>query len=60
MILMTISRNNVDSILGVDVRLKLHTQNDKFQDLDKQFQNPIIHREITGEKIYVPFNLRIR
>ncbi|MCM3742397.1 hypothetical protein M3210_19505 [Oceanobacillus luteolus] len=54
---MGISKEQVDSILGVDVKVRYRTQKNEFQDLNKQFLKPIIHREIYGEKIYVPLNL---
>lgn len=29
----------------------------EFDSLDKYFENPIIHRQIHGDKIYVPLDL---
>jgi len=49
------SRIPADSILGVDVRLG---QKAKLEDLDQYFVNPIIHRQIQGDKIYVPLDLK--
>lgn len=44
----------VEYILGVDVRVKRKKQID---DLDKYFSNPIIHRQIHGNEVYVPLDL---
>jgi hypothetical protein len=45
---------SLQSIIGINVRARHYT---KDKDLDEYFLNPIIHRQINGDKIYVPLNL---
>ncbi|MGE8202949.1 hypothetical protein ACQKP0_00065 [Heyndrickxia sp. NPDC080065] len=51
-------RNPVESILGVDVRTKQRINiNSQMENLDKYFLNPIIHKQIHGDEVYVPLSL---
>ncbi|MCG3420051.1 hypothetical protein [Oceanobacillus jordanicus] len=48
-------KNPVESILGVDVRIKRPIA--EIEKMDKGFSRPIIHRQIHGDEVYVPLNL---
>lgn len=49
-------RESLDNLIGVDHRAR-HKHKNTVDRLDQYFENPIIHREINGDKIYVPLNL---
>jgi hypothetical protein len=46
--------NYIKSILGVNVRARFSNQIEPNID---SFNNPLIHREIKGDKVYVPLDL---
>lgn len=48
------NENDFGTILGTTPRARRKVVYDS---LDQYFLNPIIHREIHGDKIYVPLNL---
>ncbi|WP_274854648.1 hypothetical protein [Bacillus methanolicus] len=48
------TEENIKKILGVNVRARHKKESN---DLDRYFLNPIIHRQIHGDKVYVPLNL---
>ncbi|WP_218347065.1 hypothetical protein [Bacillus sp. sid0103] len=52
---MKVSRIRLADFLGGSKRARRKTRVD--HSLDSNFENPIIHRQIQGEKIYVPLNL---
>ncbi|MEH7074331.1 hypothetical protein [Neobacillus drentensis] len=52
---MKFSRVNLADFFGEHVRARRKIRVD--QGLDANFENPIIHRQIQGDKIYVPLNL---
>jgi hypothetical protein len=45
----------VESIFGVDVRIR-HKENIE-ENLERYFLNPIMHKQIHGDEIYVPLDL---
>lgn len=47
-------RESLDYLIGVNPRARHKNNVDR---LDQYFETPIIHREIHGDKIYVPLNL---
>ncbi|MED4205825.1 hypothetical protein [Neobacillus mesonae] len=48
----------VTTILGSDVRVKRKEDLEiSMENLDSFFTNPIIHRQIHGDKVYVPLNM---
>ncbi|AXF58035.1 hypothetical protein DT065_16535 [Salicibibacter kimchii] len=49
------SEDQNTSILGVDVQAKRKTVRDC---LDEYFVNPLIHKQIHGNEVYVPLDLR--
>ncbi|RKJ35970.1 hypothetical protein D7X33_38280 [Butyricicoccus sp. 1XD8-22] len=51
---MNLSRESFENLFGAKRRAK---RKEEFDRLDQFFENPIIHREIHGDKIYVPLNL---
>ncbi|MGM0867574.1 MAG: hypothetical protein ACQEWF_23260 [Bacillota bacterium] len=51
---MSFSKDPIRSILGVDVRAKHKI---KEGNLDQYFLNPIIHKQIQGDEVFVPLNL---
>jgi hypothetical protein len=52
---MKFSKVNLADFFGGNVRARRKTRVDHC--CDSNFENPIIHRQIQGEKIYVPLNL---
>jgi hypothetical protein len=52
---MKVSNVKLVDFLGGHGRARRKKREDQALDLD--FQNPIIHRQIQGEKIYVPLDL---
>lgn len=48
------SMNHIERVLGAEVRAK---HKEYFYNLDEHFKNPIIHKEIHGDKVYVPLDL---
>ncbi|MED3561219.1 hypothetical protein [Bacillus xiapuensis] len=52
---MKFSNQSLEKLRGVHKRAR-HKVSGK-HNLDKYFENPIIHREIQGDRIYVPLNL---
>lgn len=52
---MKISNQSLDSLLGA-VKTARHTKDEK-RSLDSYFKNPIIHKQISGERVYVPLNI---
>lgn len=52
---MKISNQSLDTLLGA-VKTARHTKSEE-RTLEDYFRNPIIHREISGERIYVPLNI---
>ncbi len=46
--------NNIENILGLNPRAR---HKEIVKSLDQCFSNPIIHKEIHGDKIYVPLDL---
>lgn len=52
---MKFSRVNLSDFFGGNIRAKRKVREDHCW--DSNFENPIIHREIQGEKVYVPLNL---
>ncbi len=52
---MKISNQNLDSLLGA-VKTARHNKSEK-RTIEDYFRNPIVHKEISGERIYVPLNL---
>lgn len=44
------------SVFGGSVNIRTKRKKE-MENLDKYFLNPIIHREIQGDKVYVPLNL---
>jgi hypothetical protein len=51
---MKLSEESLRNLLGVNPRARHKNEVDC---LDQYFENPIIHRQIHGDKIYVPLNL---
>ncbi|MRX56609.1 hypothetical protein [Metabacillus idriensis] len=51
---MKYSGENFENLFGVIKRARLKKE---IENLGQYFENPIIHREIHGDKIYVPLNL---
>lgn len=47
-------KNHIEMVLGSKSRARYK---DFYESLMGSFKNPIIHREINGGKIYVPFDL---
>ncbi len=52
---MKFSKVNLSDFFGGNIRAKRKIREDYCW--DSNFENPIIHREIQGEKVYVPLNL---
>ncbi|WP_035446374.1 hypothetical protein [Bacillus sp. UNC41MFS5] len=52
---MKISKVNLADFFGGNVRARRKMRREHCQDAN--FQNPIIHKQINGEKVYVPLNL---
>jgi hypothetical protein len=52
---MKFSNQNFDKLLGASKRARPKT-NRSFN-LEQYFKKPIIHREIQGDRVYVPLNL---
>ncbi|UAL53092.1 hypothetical protein [Metabacillus dongyingensis] len=51
---MKTSGESLENILGV--HRKARRKNQMYY-LENSFKNPIVHREINGDKIYVPLNM---
>jgi hypothetical protein len=51
---MELFRESLENLLGVNLKARHKNQADR---LDQYFEESIIHREIQGDKIYVPLNL---
>lgn len=51
---MQLSEESLEELLGVKRRAR---QKNEVESLDYYFKNPIIHRQIHGDKIYVPLNI---
>jgi hypothetical protein len=49
------SNQSLDLLLG-GRNLARHKSSEN-KNLEKYFENPIIHKEIQGDKVYVPLNL---
>jgi hypothetical protein len=49
-----LSRENFENLLVVNQRARHKNEDGR---LGQYFNNPIIHRQIHGDKIYVPLNL---
>ncbi|CAH0344136.1 hypothetical protein [Bacillus sp. CECT 9360] len=45
---------SLEQILGVNIRARHKREEEHF---DRYFQNPIVHKQIKGDKIYVPIDL---
>jgi hypothetical protein len=52
---MKFSNLSLDKLLGARERARHKVKSDR--SLDQYFENPIVHREIQGERVYVPLNL---
>lgn len=52
---MKFSKVNLSDFFGGNVRARRKTRED--HSMDANFENPIIHRQIRGDKVYVPLNL---
>jgi hypothetical protein len=52
---MGFSNQSLDKLLGVSKRARHKTNRSLY--LEKYFEEPIIHREIHGDRVYVPLNL---
>jgi len=52
---MKVSQQNLDSLLGTRM-IARHKEKGR-RSLDQYFKEPIIHREIQGDRIFVPLNL---
>jgi hypothetical protein len=50
---MGIVKGNVEEILGLSVRAR---HKESLDVRPSQFSNPIIHRQIRGDKVYQPLN----
>lgn len=48
------NNNPIEHVLGTRVRAK---HKESLESLNQCFANPIIHKEIHGDKVYVPLNL---
>jgi hypothetical protein len=48
------SRERLENLLGVKQRARYKKE---VENLDQYFETTILHREIHGDKIYVPLNL---
>lgn len=46
--------NPIEQVLGTKVRAK---HKESLESLNQRFANPIIHKEIHGDKVYVPLDL---
>ncbi|MEC0666180.1 hypothetical protein P8864_09745 [Priestia flexa] len=51
---MKYSEENLGKLFGVNTRARHKNEG---EGLDQYFISPIIHRQIQGDKIYVPLNL---
>jgi hypothetical protein len=51
---MKTSRVRLDNLLGVTSRSR---RKNKVDQLEKRFEKPIIHKQIHGDKVYVPLNI---
>jgi hypothetical protein len=52
---MKLSNLNVDELYGASNRAR--HKNSKNLNLETYFEEPIIHKEIQGDRVYVPLNL---
>ncbi|PLS07986.1 hypothetical protein [Neobacillus cucumis] len=52
---MKFSKQSLDTILGVH-RIARHKKREKHI-LEENFENPIIHKEIQGDRVFVPLNI---
>ena len=52
---MKFSNQNFDRLLGAQKRARTKTNKSLYW--EHYFQEPIIHREIQGDRVYVPLNL---
>ncbi|MEH7413774.1 hypothetical protein V7266_00610 [Neobacillus drentensis] len=52
---MKFSKQSLDTLLGVH-RIARHKTRRK-PSLEEYFENPIIHKEIQGERVFVPLNM---
>ena len=53
--MMKFSRVNLTDFFAGNVRARRKMRKDYYHDAN--FENPIIHKQIQGEKVYVPLNL---
>ncbi|MEO2075122.1 MAG: hypothetical protein ABGX20_06965 [Bacillus sp. (in: firmicutes)] len=52
---MKFSNLSLEKLVGARERARRKVRSDR--NLEQHFENPIIHREIQGERVYVPLNL---
>jgi hypothetical protein len=52
---MKFSRESLDNLVGVNPRARRKNKVDRC--MNQYFKDPIIHRQIHGDKIYVPLHL---
>jgi hypothetical protein len=52
---MKFSRQSLETLLGVH-RIVRHKKGKK-RSLEDYFENPIIHKEIQGDRVFVPLNI---
>ena len=52
---MKFSKQSLDTLLGVH-RMARHKTSEKHR-LETYFENPIIHKEIQGDQVFVPLNM---
>jgi hypothetical protein len=52
---MKMSNLNLDQLIGV--RKRARRKKSRSQYVEQYFRKPILHREIQGDRIYVPLNL---
>lgn len=52
---MKFSRQSLEKLLGVERRVR-HNRSKKHS-LEENFEKPILHKEIHGERVFVPLNM---
>jgi hypothetical protein len=50
---MTIPKGYLEEVLGISLRARPYRET---REANEPFNNPIIHKQIHGDKVYVPLN----